>query len=518
MPGIMKYSMNISQWVRQWSRIQPEKTAICFEGREISYLRLHRQACRIAGYFMSNGLSAGQRVAVLLDNCPEFIQIYLACSRVGLILVPFNTRWAADEVNWAIENCEPAVIIFHRKYKKKIMDCRGNSLLPEIAQIEIPEDTADFLETYGPLEKDRAGGDDPVDTRAVIPVPPESPQVIMYTSGTTGRPKGAVLSHRKTFFNCLNAQFFLDLQAEDRMLLSVPLFHSGGLFIQASPVLYRGAGLVIQSKFDAVATYKDIRKHRITQYSAVPTIMKRLLAVPPEMRDDISSLRICAVGGEKMTDTLVKQCLAAGFPMRQIMGQTETSIILWASGKDLNDYPGTVGKPVFHGQVALIDSNGNPTGAGDVGEIAVSGPTLMSGYWRFPKLSKEAIRDGWLYTGDLARRNEQGYFFLVDRAKDMYISGGENVYPVEVERVLKAHDSISDAAVIGVPDAVWGQTGHAFVIKKPGAALTEQDIRTFCEGRLARFKWPQIITFRDHFPRTALGKIMKENLRATSAR
>jgi fatty-acyl-CoA synthase len=514
----MKHSLNISQWVQQWSLRQPEKTAIWFEGREISYLRLNRQVSLIAAYFSIQGIVSGWRVAVLLDNCSEFIQIYLACSRLGLVLVPFNTRWATDEVKWAIDNCEPAAIVFHQKYKNKIMDYRESASQSEVLHVEIPENEVDFLETYVQQEVDRSGCGDPVDTQAIIPVPPESPHVIMYTSGTTGRPKGAVLSHRKTFFNCLNAQFFLNLQAEDRMLLSVPLFHSGGLFIQASPILYRGAGLVIQSKFDAVATYKDIRKHRITQYSAVPTIMKRLLAVPPEMRDDISSLRICAVGGEKMTDTLVKQCLAAGFPMRQIMGQTETSIILWASGKDLIDYPGTVGKPVFHGQVALLDSNGNPTRTGDVGEIAVAGPTLMSGYWRLPELSKEAIRDGWLYTGDLARRNAEGYFFLVDRAKDMYISGGENVYPVEVERVLKAHDSISDAAVIGIPDAVWGQTGHAFVIKKPGAALTEQDIRTFCEGRLARFKWPQRITFRDHFPRTALGKIMKEYLRATSAR
>jgi fatty-acyl-CoA synthase len=508
----MKYSMNISQWVRQWSRRQPDKTAIWFEGREISYRRLHRQVCRMAAYFAIQGLAPGRRVAVLLDNCPEFIQIYLACARLGLILVPFNTRWAVDEVNWAIHNCEPAAIIFHHKYKKRIMDCRENLLQHEILHVEIPENAADYLEKYVQQEVDRAGGDERVDTQAVMPVPLESPHVIMYTSGTTGRPKGAILSHRKTFFNCLNAQFFLDLQAEDRMLLSVPLFHSGGLFIQASPTLYRGATLVIQSKFDAVATYRDIRTYRITKYSGVPTIMKKLLAVPQEMRDDISSLRICAVGGEKMTDALVKQCLAAGFPLYQIMGQTETSIILWASDKELVDHPGTVGKPVFHGQVALLEANGSPTGTGGIGEIAVTGPTLMSGYWRLPECSKEAIRDGWLYTGDLARRNEDGYFFLVDRAKDMYISGGENVYPVEVERVLREHDAVSDAAVIGIPDPVWGQTGHAFVIRKPGVTLTEQDIRTFCEGRLARFKWPQRITFREHFPRTALGKIRKEKL------
>lgn len=505
-------SMNIAEWVRKWSRIQPDKIAIYFENREISYLHLYTQVCWIAAYFRLQGFSTGQRIAVLLDNCPEFIQIYLACASRGLILVPFNTRWAEDEVDWALRNCEPAAIIFQKTYKKKVNECLESSSLTDILKIEIPEDDANYLEKF--IQQNVSGAYE--DNRTFLPVPPESAHVIMYTSGTTGRPKGAILSIRKTFFNCLNAQLFMDLSGEDRMLLNVPLFHSGGLFIQASPILYRGASLVIHSKFGACATYQDIRKYRITKYSAVPTIMKKLLAVPKDMREDVSSLKICAIGGEKISDDLVKQCLAAGFPLYQIMGQTETSIILWASGKDLNDHPSTLGKTVLHGQVALFDLKGNPTKTGEIGEIAVSGPTIMSGYWRLPELSQEKIRDGWLYTGDMAWKNESGYFFMVDRFKDMFISGGENVYPAEVERVLKTLDAIADVAVVGIPDSVWGQTGHAFVIKKPQATLTDEDIRSFCRGRLARFKWPTKITFCDNFPRTALGKIRKEKIKAIS--
>lgn len=506
----MRDSMNISEWVRKWSQIQPDKIAICFEDREISYFNLNRQVRLIAAFFEQQGFTTGQRIAVLMDNCPEFIQIYLACAKRGLVMVPFNVRWAEAEVDWVIGNCEPAAIFFHHKYKRKITGRPGGALRHKIVKVEIPEDKADYLERF----VQQSVGDEEMARTMYIRSPAESPHVIMFTSGTTGRPKGAILSMRKTFFNSLNAHLFLELCGDDRMLLNVPLFHSGGLFIQATPILYRGACLVIHSKFNASATYRDIRKYRITKYSAVPTIMKKLLAAPQRVDADLSSLKICAVGAEKVTDDLVRQCLAAGFPLYQIMGQTETSIMLWASSKELVAFPNTLGKPVFHGQVELFDATGNPAKAGEIGELAIKGPTLMSGYWRLPEESEKKIRDGWLYTGDMAWKNESGYYFMVDRFTDMYISGGENVYPAEVERVLKQMDAISDVAVVGIPDPDWGQTGHAFVIKKKQAALTDEDIRTYCKRRLARFKWPSKITFCEDFPRTALGKIIKKKVRA----
>jgi fatty-acyl-CoA synthase len=331
----------------------------------------------------------------------------------------------------------------------------------------------------------------------------------MYTSGTTGLPKGAVLSHRKTFFNCLNADIFFKLHFEDIMLIVLPLFHSGGLFIQASPILYKGATMIIHPKFDPAKTFQDMERSRVTKFLGVPTVYRALLRVGPEKRGNLSYLEVCAIGGEKTTPELLARCKEAGFPLRQIMGQTETSILLWASEDDSLRKPGTVGRPVFHADVSLIDRDGRQVKPGEVGEIVVRGSVMMKEYWQDPVRTEETIKNGWLHTGDLARMDDEGYFYIVDRARDMYISGGENVYPAEAERVLKEHPDIADVAVVGVPDETWGETGHAFVILKPGSCLCVEDVAKFCNGKLARYKWPKKVTFCRDFPRTSLGKVRK---------
>ncbi|MBI5446749.1 MAG: AMP-binding protein, partial [Deltaproteobacteria bacterium] len=264
--------------------------------------------------------------------------------------------------------------------------------------------------------------------------------------------------------------------------------------------------------FDAVRTYADIERYGVTKFLGVPTVFRSLLRVPPEERRSLASLRVSAIGGEKTTPEVIESCRSAGFAVRQVMGQTETSILLWASESDLLERPGTVGKPVFHAEVKVVDRSGLRVAPGEVGEIVVQGSILMKEYWQDPERTRQTIRGGCLYTGDLARVDEGGYFYLVDRAKDMYISGGENVYPAEVERVLGEHPKIQSAAVVGVPDEVWGETGHAFVIPKPGEDLTPEEIVAFCRERLARYKVPTRITFCTKFPETALGKVRKQEL------
>ncbi|EFK11418.1 putative long-chain-fatty-acid--CoA ligase [delta proteobacterium NaphS2] len=501
--------MNIAWWVQRWKELHPEKAAILFEGSTITYHELHLRANRVSCWLQSLGIEKGDRVAVMMRNCPEFIDLYLACARLGAIFVPINFRLTGPELKYILGNAQPRLFVFGKAYRQSVNELKLRDQRPAmlLACLGAEEPRGNILGFD--RETRKFDGKKPFLTKSLAPADPEEPHVIMYTSGTTGSPKGAVLSYRKTLFNCLNADLFFKLHFDDIMLIILPLFHSGGLFIQASPILYKGGTMIIHPRFDAVRAYLDIKRYSATKFLGVPTIYRALLEKNLPVEKDVSSLRVSAIGGEKVTPELQTSCRKAGFPVRQIMGQTETSILFWASEEDSIKKPGTVGRPVFHSEVILMDDNGRAVKAGDVGEIAVRGSIMMKEYWQDPARTEETIRNGWLHTGDLARMDEEGYFFLVDRVKNMYISGGENVYPVEVEGVLKTHEAVKDAVVVGVPDDEWGERGKAFVVLKKGANATCQSLLSHCEKQLARYKWPGEIVFCEEFPRTALGKVKK---------
>lgn len=512
-------SMNIAWWVQRWSELHPDKPAIVYEEQRITYRDLHRRADRTSCWFQSLGIEKGDRVAVMLANGPEFIEIYLACSRLGAIFIPVNFRLAGPELEYTLKNARPRLFVFCERYGASVKSLslyKGFPLMLKAVLKEVTEGESEiedrFLDYIG--DSKAYDGQSPFLTKSLGPADPEEPHVIMYTSGTTGEPKGAVLSHRKTFFNCLNADIFFKLHFDDVMLVVLPLFHSGGLFIQASPIIYKGATLVIHPKFDPLQTFHDIEKYRVTKFLGVPTAYRALLRVDPKERGSLSSLKVCAIGGEKTTPELLRACGEAGFSLRQIMGQTETSILLWASEEDSLKKPGTVGRPVFHAEVEIMDRSDRKVKPGEVGEIVVRGSIMMKEYWQDPVKTEETIVSGWLHTGDLAKRDEDGFFYLVDRAKDMYISGGENVYPAEVERVLRGHPKIRDVAVVGLPDEVWGEVGVAYVIAKKGEQFSLEELERFCEGRLARYKCPNRLVFCEDFPRTSLGKVRKGVLAA----
>jgi len=508
-------SVNIAWCVKRWSELHPLKTAIIFENECISYAELHERVNRTSCWLQAMGIEKGSRVAVMLNNCPEFIDIYLACSRLGAIFVPINFRLAAPELEYTLNNARPRLFIFSNRYSEIVLHVNRNKRPPVMLLASIPRCThSDDVPDYH-TESEAYKGQVPFLTKSMAPASPEEPHVIMYTSGTTGLPKGAVLSHRKTFFNCLNADIFFKLNSDDIMLIVLPLFHSGGLFIQASPIIFKGATMIIHPKFDPSRTYQAIRKHCVTKFLGVPTIYKALNRAASAKKDfSVSaSLKVCAIGGEKSTPEVMAQLSRAGFPLRQIMGQTETSILLWASEDDIFNKPGSVGKPVFHAEVKILDRHDHPCNTGEIGEIVVRGSIMMTEYWQDPVKTEATIRGGWLHTGDLAYRDTDGCFYLIDRAKDMYISGGENVYPAETERVLKCHPAIEDIAIVGVPHKTWGETGHAFVMLKPDVETNSEAIIAFCDGRLARYKWPKQVTFVKDLPRTALGKIRKIELK-----
>ncbi len=511
-------SMNIACWVQRWSELHPDKPAVIFEGDAISYASLHQRANKTSCWLQAVGIEKGDRVAVMLNNGVEFIEIFLACSRLGAIFVPLNFRVSARELDYYIKNSRPRLFIYEHSYGDIVnaIDLKNN--LPPMVLAVVGDSSKNQNTLNYKNETAVFYAKQPFITKTLGPSDPEEPQVIMYTSGTTGRPKGAVLSHRKTFFNCLNADIFFQLHFDDIMLIFLPLYHSGGLFIQASPAIYKGATMVIHPRFEPVKVYQDIEKYKVTKLLGVPTVYKALIEVEKEKRGDISSLKTCAAGGEKITPELIRGCREAGFGFRQIMGQTETSILLWASEEDTIRKPGTAGKPVFHAEVSLMGRDGRPVKPGEIGEIVVKGSIMMKEYWRDPDKTDDTIKHGFLHTGDLAYIDADGYYYLVDRVDDMYISGGENVYPAEVESVLAEIEAIGEIAVVGVPDEVWGEVGHAFIIPKNGADLNPGDVLHYCEARLAKYKWPKHITIKKDFPRTSLGKVRKDVLRSGHVR
>lgn len=505
----MVKSMNVAWWVERWASFRPARTAMIFEGETFTYSDLDRRANRTSCWLQDLGIEKGDRVVIFLHNCPEFIELYLACARIGAIFVPVNFRLAPPELDYILRSSRPGLLVYGTDYADTIraLNLSETRLPPTWAKVG-PGDGVAGSRDYG-LESAEFDGRMPFAGSALGVADPEEAQVIMYTSGTTGHPKGAVLSHRKTFFNCLNAEIFFNLSHDDVILVAMPLFHSGGLFIMASPALYKGATQVIEPRFDASRIFRHFEEYRVTKFLGVPTMFKQLFAVDPHARGDLSGLHVCAIGGEKVTPQLVAECHRHGFRVRQIMGQTETSILLWASEDESLRRPGTVGRPVFHAEVAVLNSTGGPVKRGEVGELVVRGATLMKEYWHDPIETERTMKGGWLHTGDLARQDDDGYFYLVDRVRDMYVSGGENVYPAEVERVLAEHPGIKEAAVVGVPHYKWGEVGHCYVICKQGFSLTEQEVLGFCRGRLARYKWPAKVVFCDDLPRTPLGKVRK---------
>ncbi len=506
--------MNIAFWVQRWRELHPDKPAIIFNGQTISYRQLHARSNQTAAWMQSFGIEKGDRVAVMLTNSLEFIDVFLACSRLGAIFVPINYRITAAELKHPITNARPRLFIFDPSFQEMVLSNGFDKQpAPMLMSIVGGSSSSGNIREYH-TDIPAFEGQQPFVSRSLGPSDPEEPHVIMYTSGTTGAPKGAVLSHRKTFFNCLNAEIFFKLHFDDVMLIALPLFHSGGLFIQAAPILYKGATILLHPKFDPKAIYQDIEKYRVTKFLGVPTVFRSLLQVSPDKRSDVSSLKTCAGGGEKTTKELFQACREAGFAFRQIMGQTETSILLWASEEDSFKRPGTVGRPVFHAEVSILDRQGRRVQPGEIGEIVVRGSTMMKEYWQDPEQTDATIKNGYLHTGDLAYVDQEGYYYLVDRADDMYISGGENVYPSEVEAVMCNMPGVEDVAVVGIPDDTWGMIGHVFILPKDETFSVDlAAVREHCQDRLAHYKIPKQVSLVTELPRTALGKVRKVELR-----
>ncbi|SDM41085.1 long-chain acyl-CoA synthetase [Psychrobacillus sp. OK028] len=496
--------MLVAERLAYLAKEQPTKIITSFQGRETSYAELFKQAKRLAAYFQSKGYEQEDIIAVYLINSDYFLTCYYACQLGGFTILPINTKLTAPEVDY---------IFNHSEAKALIYDTRLTNILDDL-----PETMNSFEDLLYLGEENTliAVLNDENLSFNEVKVDENTTTVIFYTSGTTGKPKGVMLSAANVQATAKLYVEALELNSSDRMQIVAPLFHCAASHVFSIPVIYAGGTVVIEEGFSPEQTMDTLEQEKITVFFGVPAMYSILLNSPKMESLRLSNLRLFTYGAAPMPFELIRK-IKALFPdvkVQNIYGQTENS----PAATTLKDHfalekVGSVGEPVPGTEVQVVDEHGNPLPSGLVGEIVVKGPQLMKGYLKNEEATKQAIRDGWLYTGDLGRMDEDGLLYIVDRKKDMIIRGGENVYPVEVEEVLYEISEVLEAAVVGIPHEIYGEVPKAYVVLKEGKHLTEEDVLTKCSKSLAKFKLPLEVEFIESLPRNASGKVLKTTLR-----
>ncbi|MBW2702051.1 MAG: long-chain fatty acid--CoA ligase [Deltaproteobacteria bacterium] len=500
-------------WLAKWSMVDPDKVAFVdlAAEEEISYGALNARADRAANMLRTQfGVGLGQRVAVLGANRMEQVALFFAVAKLGAILVPVNWRLAAEEVAWVLGDSTPEVLFFGADLGGTALALAGG--LWSGAMVGFDDEAED-----GYAERLARSEDKP---QACQELNADSPLMLLYTSGTTGRPKGAVLTHGSITWNAINTDCGWDLRGDDVTVAHAPLFHTGGWNVLTLPLIHRGATVLLARKFDASETLRAIEKYKVTVLFAVPTMFQMMLERPEFGQTDLSSMRFFISGGAPCPISLIEAYAAFGLTFKQGYGLTEVGPNCFVlHERDAIRKAGSVGFPVLHLDTRLVEVDGQPVGPGEVGELQLKGPTVCAGYWNNLEDTAKALdEDGWFATGDLFRIDEQGYHHVVGRLKEMYISGGENVYPAEVERVLYQLPEIVEAAVIGKADEKWGEVGYAFVAFDPACQdkLSEEVILAHCRKQLAKYKVPKGLQIMESLPKGPSGKILKKALWAAN--
>ncbi|WEG08443.1 o-succinylbenzoate--CoA ligase [Microbacterium horticulturae] len=501
----------IGTWVNRRAQRMREDSAIAFRDRRIGYEELDERILRLADALRTRGVRAGDRVAYLGNNHPSFLESLFATTMLGAIFVPLNTRLAPPEIEFAVDNSGATTLIF----QDVLLDLARAGTWSTSAQrrICVGGDDIPGVEDYDAVVA--SGADEYVD----VPVTLDDAALILYTSGTTGYPKGAVLTHGNLTWNTFNALVDYGIGSGERVLLISPMFHVASLGMGALPILLQGGTVILHERFDPGEVLHAIQSEQVTMLSGVPTTYQLIEEHPDWATTDLSSLRHLTCGGSSMPKRMLEAYEQRGLHFSCGYGMTETSPGATAMPPHMSmEKMGSSGLKQFFTDVKIVGPEGGMLPPGDVGEILVSGPNVISEYWRRPEATAEAIVDGWLHTGDLGYLDEDGYLFIVDRLKDMIISGGENIYSAEVEGAIMQIPEISAVALIGVPDPKWGEVPLAVATLDEGAHLTAADVIARLDGRLAKYKIPRDVVFVDELPRTASGKIRKGDLREQYAR
>ena len=501
---------NVAGWLVDHAVRQGAGPALRDAERALSYAALEARCARAAGALRTRGVARGERVALLLGNRSATLEAVFGAARLGAIAVPLNTRLAAPELAEQLDDARPALLLHEA----------GLAPLAEAACAGARRGPAGRLALGHGADAWEAALAAAAPVAEVAPVSPEDPMILMYTSGTTGVPKGALLPHRKALYNCKNAGAFFGLTRDDRVLVAVPLFHSFGLSILSLPTLWAGGEVVLQPRFEPSAVWRAVARERITFFGGVPTMFSALLEALDREQPDVSSLRFLFTAGAAIPVDLIHAFAARGIALKQGFGQTETSILCCLDAADAVRKAGSVGRPVPHAELRIVRRerlgrrvrDWQDCAVGESGEIVVRGPITMTGYWERPEATAETLREGWLLTGDLGHFDAEGFVTLDGRSKELFISGGENVYPRQVEAVYEQHPAVREVAVVGVPDPRWGEVGCAYVVLRDGARLDPDELTRFGRERLAAFKVPQRFVAVAALPRTASGKVQKHRL------
>ena len=498
--------MNISEWIDRHAGLTPEKTAIRFPGRDVCYAELAVMENRLAAAFAKSGLKTGSCVAYLGFNSPEMLALLFACARIGALFMPLNWRLAGPEHRQMLEDCPPTLLFVEPQFVAQTDACCAG--LGGITRI-----------SFGPARDGwifwddfcrRAKGPAPCDPRFDA----DTPLLICYTSGSTGKPKGVLLTQRALVCNAANSVDMHDMTSDDVILTTLPLFHVGGLNNQTTPALQAGCTVVLHPKFDVDATFDAIERERVTLAVLVPAQLDMLMAHRRWASADFSSLRMITTGSTIVPLHVIRAVHAKGVPLVQVYGSTETCpIAVYLKAQDARRKEGSTGKAAAHCRLRLVDSNGLDVAPGQTGEILVQGDNVMVGYWNAPQATGAVLRDGWFHSGDMGHQDDEGYLYVDGRSKEMIISGGENIYPAEIENLLIESPEIAEASVIGRPDARWGEIVVAVVVPKNDCQLSSAHIMKLLEGRIARYKQPKEVIVVEALPKTALGKVRKEDVR-----
>ena len=487
-----------TDWLKRWGRYTPKRLALREHGRAIewNYAEMNRRVNALARYLLEElKLRRGDRIAVYSKNRAEYVFLFFACAKSGLVLVPLNFRLMPRELDTLIKDAEPQLFLFESEFAAMVEKLQTLAAIPRKMEFE---NITPFL--TGPYQSEAFEPDRPNDEEDLV--------MILYTAGTTGLSKGAMINHRMLYWNAINTHLRLDITSADHTQSFAPFFHTGGWNVLLTPFFLHGASHTLLDKFDADLILRLMESEKTTLLFGVPTMMQMIADSLLFDQVDLSTVRYAIVGGAPMPIPLINKWHAKGIYIRQGYGLTEVGPNCYSLHQDdAVRKRGSIGFPNFYFEAKVMDDDGRELGDEQVGELWLKSPVVTPGYWRNEEATRQAITGGWFHTGDMVRRDAEGYYYVVDRKKNMFISGAENVYPAEVERFLYTNEAIKEVAVVGVPDEKWGEVGEAFVVLKPGFTRTAEEIIHFCKGELAKYKIPKYVQFLDELPKTEAGKI-----------